>query len=92
MFSVGKAITFCSPSDEYHLEKIEKLIHEKIPVVDIPKAFIEEKTSFDEMQKMKKEIDFQRKKEDPDYQGAFHEKKVRTPAKKVREPKKRWKK
>jgi hypothetical protein len=29
------------------------------------------------LQVILKEIDFQKKKEDPDYQGAFHEKKVR---------------
>lgn len=92
MFSVGKAITFCSPSDVYHLGKIEELIHEKIPVKQVPHELVEEKTSFDEMQKMKKEIDFQRKKEDPDYKGAFHEKKERPPVKKVREKKKRWRK
>jgi ATP-dependent RNA helicase RhlE len=92
MFKVGKAITFCSPSDKYHLEKIEKLIHEKIPVKKVPEKLTEEKTSFDEMQKMNIEIDSQRRKEDPEFRGAFHEKKEKRPAKKVREKKKRWKK
>ena len=92
MFKVGKAITFCSPSEEYHLKKIEKLINDKIRVKNISENLTEEKTSFDELQKMKKEIDFQRRKEDPEYKGAFHEKKEKSPAKKVREKKKRWKK
>jgi ATP-dependent RNA helicase RhlE len=91
MFKAGKAVTFCSPADEYHLLKIEKLINEKIPVKKIAPQLIEAKTSFDEMQNMKKEIDFQRKKEDPEYQGAFHEKKERN-TKTVKNKKTRWKK
>lgn len=71
----GDSITFCSPVDEYHLKKIEKIIGQKISVGDVPQEVEIPETPFEEMQEMKKEIDFQRRKEDPEFQGAFHEKK-----------------
>ena len=36
-FQEGKAITFCTKAEAYHIEKIEKLIREKIPVKKLPK-------------------------------------------------------
>ncbi len=74
---VGDSITFCAPNDEYHLKKIQKLIGQKIPVEKIPEEVEIVDTPYEELQVILKEIDFQKKKEDPDYQGAFHEKKVR---------------
>ncbi|HYF70398.1 MAG TPA: DEAD/DEAH box helicase [Ohtaekwangia sp.] len=73
-FQEGKAITFVTTAETYHIEKIEKLIREKIPVREIPADVAMEKTSFDESQKMKREIDLQRRREDPDFKGAFHDK------------------
>jgi ATP-dependent RNA helicase RhlE len=74
-FQKGDSITFCSPADEYHIKKIQKLIGQKIPVQKIPAQIEIEDTPFEEKQLMLREIDSQRKKEDPDYQGAFQEKK-----------------
>jgi len=71
----GDSITFVSPSDEYHIKKIQKLISQKIPVKPLPDEVAVEETPFDEKQLMLREIDSQKKKEDPDYQGAFQEKK-----------------
>lgn len=71
----GESITFCSPNDEYHIKKIQKLIGNKIPVVEIPSTVTIEPTPGEEKQLMLRDIDAQRKKEDPEYQGAFHEKK-----------------
>ncbi len=71
----GDSITFCSPNDEYHVKKIQKLIGQKIRVDELPPEVIIEETPFEEKQVMLKEIDSQRKKEDPNYQGAFQEKK-----------------
>ena len=71
----GKAITFVSMADEYHLGKIEKLVKQKIKELKIPKDVVIEETSFEEQQLMLREIDEQRRKEDPSFQGAFHTKK-----------------
>lgn len=74
-FSDGKAITFVNPAEQYHIKKIEKLIREKIPVKSLPGNLDMEDTSIEEKTEMAKEIDRQKKKEDPTYQGAFHERK-----------------
>ena len=72
-FQEGEAITFATPAEEYHVHKIEKLIREKIPVRDLPKSVPIEETSTQEKQEMAREIDRQKRKEDPEFKGAFHE-------------------
>jgi ATP-dependent RNA helicase RhlE len=74
-FQEGKAITFVNKAELYHIGKIEKIIREKIPVKDIPAAVVVEDTPFVEAQEMAKEIDMQKRKENPEFKGAFHEKK-----------------
>ncbi|UOE46941.1 DEAD/DEAH box helicase [Mucilaginibacter sp. SMC90] len=71
----GEAITFCTPSEEYYVGKIEKLIKQTIPVEKIPDDVFIEETPYEERQEQAKEIDLQKRKEDPDFKGAFHEKK-----------------
>ncbi|MFC3811639.1 DEAD/DEAH box helicase [Lacihabitans lacunae] len=73
----GEAITFMIPSEEYHLNKIQKIIRTTIPLLEIPKGVVIEETPFEESQAILKEIDEQRKKEDPTFMGAFHEKKAK---------------
>jgi ATP-dependent RNA helicase RhlE len=73
--NVGEAITFLTPPEEYHIKKIEKIIRMEIPRELIPLAIEIAQTPFDENQAMLLEIDNQRKKEDPNFKGAFHEKK-----------------
>lgn len=73
----GEAITFLLPSEDYHLEKIQKIIRSTIPVLEIPENVKIEETPYEEQQQMLKELDDQRKKEDPTFQGAFHEKSER---------------
>ena len=75
-FQLGEAITFCTPAEEYYLRKIEKLIRQTIPVFDVPGDVFIEQTSFEERQDQAREIDQQKRKEDPDFKGAFHEKKT----------------
>ncbi|QEC54301.1 hypothetical protein FRZ59_14465 [Anseongella ginsenosidimutans] len=75
MHREGDAISFCSPSEIYHLEKIQELIRQKIPVKALPPEVEVSKTPFEEQQAMAREMDHQRRKEDPDFQGAFHDKK-----------------
>jgi len=74
-FQEGKAITFVTKAEVYHIEKIEKLIREKIPVKKLPEEVEVTKTPFAESQAMALDIDWQKKKEDPEFKGAFHEKK-----------------
>ena len=72
----GEAITFCVPSEEYYLKKIEKLIRQKIEILPIPEGVFVEETGYDERQEQNKEIDLQKRKDNPDFKGAFHEKKL----------------
>lgn len=74
-FQEGKAITFATKAELYHVEKIEKLIRAKIPLKELPVDLVVAKTSFSESQAMKLDIDWQKRKEDPEFMGAFHEKK-----------------
>lgn len=95
----GKAITFCDPSEEYHIAKIEKLIKNKIPRLLLPRDVVVAPTSKEEAKEIAKAIDFQKRKDNPDYQGAFHEKKKKfgppkgkpqnTPGKRSRKPRRR---
>src|SRR5690606_15782052 len=70
----GDAITFCNPAEEYYLAKIEKLIRQQLPVTAIPEGVFVENTGFEERQAIAREIDAQKRKENPDFRGAFHEK------------------
>lgn len=81
--NVGEAITFLTIAEEYHIKKIEKIIRMEIPREPLPKEIEIAKTPFDENQALLLEVDNQRKKEDPNFKGAFHEKKnPRPPVKK----------
>ncbi len=71
----GQAITFMTPPEEYHIKKIETIIRMKIPREAVPPVVEVAETPTEENQAMLREIDEQRKKEDPTFQGAFHEKK-----------------
>lgn len=73
--NTGDSYTLVSPSDEYHLGKIESIIKEKVSILRIPDDVIIEETPYPESQVMARAIDQQRRKEDPDYQGAFHDRK-----------------
>ena len=70
----GQALSFVLKHEEYHIKKIEKIIKTTIPERPIPQDLVVEETPFEENQMMLKAIDNQRKKEDPTFQGAFHEK------------------
>lgn len=74
-FAKGDAITFCTDAETYYIRKIERLIRQSIPVLEIPKEVFVEETPYEERQHIAKEIDLQKRKENPDFKGAFHEKK-----------------
>mgnify|MGYP000088426874 FL=1 len=73
----GEAISLIDPSEEYHLKKIEEVIRMPIEEMPLPEALEIEPTGKAEHQDQMREIDRQKKMENPDYQGAFHEKKRR---------------
>jgi len=75
MFNEGKAISFVNPAEEYYLRKAEKLSKHKIDQLDLPQSIEIGSTSREEQQDMAREIDHQKRKEDPNFKGAFHEKK-----------------
>lgn len=74
-FQHGKAITLISPAEEWHMAKIEELIREKIPLKPLPKTVQIEETMFEEQQEMARAIDTQKRREDPEFKGAFHDRK-----------------
>jgi ATP-dependent RNA helicase RhlE len=74
-FQDGIAITLVTKPEEYHIKKIEKLIREKIALKELPNGVEVSKTSFEEAQAMAREIDDQKRRDDPTFKGAFHEKK-----------------
>ncbi len=71
----GTAITFANEVEMYHIGKIEKVIREAIPQKAIPAGVEIEKTPFIEQQQMAREMDLIKRKDNPDFKGAFHEKK-----------------
>ena len=81
-YQSGTAVTFCNPAEEYYIRKVEKLIRQSIPVINIPDDVFIEATPYEEKQDQAKEIDMQKRREDPDFKGAFHEKKTLTQHKK----------
>jgi ATP-dependent RNA helicase RhlE len=79
---MGQAITFMTFADEYHIRKIEKMIRMEIPRAKLPAEVDMVATPHNEMQDMLREIDNQRRREDPTFLGAFHEKKAYKPSSK----------
>jgi ATP-dependent RNA helicase RhlE len=74
-FKTGVAISFVDMSEEYHLTNIQKIIRQTIPVFEIPEVVHIEKTEPEEKQEQAREIDRQKRLDDPEFKGAFHEKK-----------------
>ncbi|MCF6361740.1 MAG: DEAD/DEAH box helicase [Cyclobacteriaceae bacterium] len=73
----GVAITFANEAELFHIANIEKLIRKPIPQKKLPKHIKIEESTFDEQQDIARSIDHQKRKEDPTFKGAFHEKKAR---------------
>ncbi len=75
---VGEAITFMTIGEAYHIKKIEGIIKMEIPKFDLPVDLKIEQTQPEERKAMLLQIDNQKKREDPSFKGAFHEKKKET--------------
>ncbi|HAA12354.1 MAG TPA: hypothetical protein DCE41_11890, partial [Cytophagales bacterium] len=76
-FAVGEALSFANPGEIYHIAKIEELIRMEIPRQAIPSEVEVPPTEKEELIEIAREIDTQKRKEDPTFKGAFHEKKKR---------------
>src|SRR3569833_1288287 len=87
-FYSGEAITCSNPAEDYYIGKIEKLIRQPIPVLPLPEDVFVEQTPYEERQAQAREIDDQKRKENPEFKGAFHEKKTPNQRKKFEERKK----
>ena len=74
-FNTGEAITFVTPEDIYHTHKIEALIGEKIPKLNLPEGVAISETPVHEAHKRARELDRQKRIIDPSFKGAFHERK-----------------
>lgn len=74
-FQAGTAITFATPAEKYNVEKIEEVIREKIPVKALPREIEIAPTPASEAQAMARDIDWQKRKENPEFKGAFHDRK-----------------
>lgn len=94
-FNEGTAITFYNEAEKYYIHKIEKLIRQQIPEMPLPTEVFVEETPYEERQSIAREIDTQKRKENPDFKGAFHEKKnqfsnnPKKSSKKISRPKRR---
>ncbi|MCL4142575.1 UNVERIFIED_CONTAM: hypothetical protein GTU68_062838 [Idotea baltica] len=73
--NTGVAITFANEVEMIHIGRIEKIIRKPIPRKEMPEKVVVEKTPFEEKQLIDREIDLIKRREDPDFKGAFHEKK-----------------
>ncbi|PRY07883.1 ATP-dependent RNA helicase RhlE [Pontibacter ummariensis] len=71
----GAAITFATEAEMYHVHKIEKIIRMQIPQNPMPAEVKVFETPFEEQQEMARDVDRQKRRENPDFKGAFHEKK-----------------
>lgn len=71
----GIAFSFVNDIEKKHLAKIEKLIRMEVPRYPLPIDLVIEQTPFVEKQMMDRELDAIKRKENPDFKGAFHEKK-----------------
>jgi len=71
----GSSITFANEAEMHHLHEIEKVIKMQIPEAPLPPEVHIVATDLEERQEIAQELDNIKRKVDPDFKGAFHEKK-----------------
>lgn len=81
-FKTGTAISFVNDAEQYHIKNIEKIIDMKIEVNPLPEDLEIFETDKTEAFDLAREIDFWKRKEDPTFKGAFHERKKQSEKKK----------
>lgn len=70
----GIAVSMANKSEMIHIEEIEKLIGQKIPLKLMPTEIEVFDTPFEEKQEIERELDRIKRKRDPNFKGAFHDK------------------
>ena len=73
----GVAISFANKAEVLHLKKVEYLIRQEIAEEKVPAELIFPTTPREEQIDIERVIDGFKRKEDPTFKGAFHEKKKR---------------
>jgi ATP-dependent RNA helicase RhlE len=76
-FRTGVAISFMDVSEKYHIAKIESLIRQPIDRLPLPDDIESFETPKEEFQLQMREIDRQKRLSNPEFKGAFHEKKFK---------------
>jgi ATP-dependent RNA helicase RhlE len=87
----GVAITMADISEMDQLSRIEDLIRMKVRREGMPDGVVIHPTSREESQEQLRELDRQRRRKDPTFKGAFHEKKFK-PSATSNKPKKKSRK
>lgn len=81
-FKTGKAVSFMDVTEKYHVKKIEDLIRQLIPIKELPEDVFIEETDKKEKQEQARTLDWQKRREDPTFKGAFHKRKPKSEKKK----------
>ena len=81
-FKTGTAISFVNDAEKYHIKNIEKIIDMNIDVNPSPEDLEIFETDKTEAFDLAREIDFWKRKEDPTFKGAFHDRKKKSDKKK----------
>jgi len=71
----GRAITMIDPSERAALQRIEGLLGTTLSIAPLPEDITVEPTPKWEAQAMARAVDREKRKADPNFKGAFHEKK-----------------
>lgn len=71
----GRAITMIDPSERAALQRIEGLLGTTLSIAPLPEDITVETTPKWEAQAMARAVDREKRKADPNFKGAFHEKK-----------------
>lgn len=73
--NVGTAISFLNDAESMHFRKIEKMIRQEVELKQWPEEVEVLPTGKEERKSIEMEIDKIKRAENPDFKGAFHEKK-----------------
>jgi len=75
VYKVGKAISFIDEAEAYTFERIEKLIQQEVEMEPMPDWMNIAEFLPGERTEIGKAVDSEKRIINPDYKGAFHEKK-----------------
>jgi len=74
-FASGFSVTFVEPQDEWHIKKIQKLAGISIKRLNLPDSVEQIQPGKEETKLREMEIDRQKRKDNPEFKGAFHDRK-----------------